>query len=65
MYPAHEVARERQHAMLAEAASERQAHRVRALGRADRRTERARRLLTRSRHQASRLRGELAAEQGS
>jgi hypothetical protein len=65
MYPAHELARERQHDMLTKAAAQRQAHRAHALDRANRRAERARRRLSLSRHQAMRLRGELAAEQGS
>jgi hypothetical protein len=51
--------------MLAEAAAERQALRVRALGRVNRRAERARRQLAQSRRTAVRLRSELAAEQGS
>jgi hypothetical protein len=65
MYPHQEVARERQHRMLSEATAERQALRLRALGRADRRAERARRQLARSRRQAMRLHSELAAEHGS
>ena len=65
MYAHNEVVRERLHSMLAEAAAERQALRVRALGRADRRAERAQRRLVRSRRAAVRLRSELAAEQGS
>jgi len=51
--------------MLASAAAERQARRVSALCRADRRAERAQRELARSWSQVLRLRGELAAEQGS
>ncbi|HEX3921873.1 MAG TPA: hypothetical protein VHY31_06285 [Streptosporangiaceae bacterium] len=51
--------------MLTNAAAQRQAYRVHALDRADRRVTRARRALSQSRHQAMRLRGELAAEQGS
>ncbi len=65
MYAHNEVVRERLHSMLAEAAAERQALRVRALGRADRRAERAQRRLVRSRRAAVRLRSELAAEQRS
>jgi hypothetical protein len=65
MYPHQELARERQHAMLAQATAERQALRLRALGRAARRAERARQQLARSHRQAMRLRSELAAEQGS
>ena len=64
MYPAHELARERQRSMLATAASQRQARRVLALDRAARRGERARRQLVRSGNETLRLRGELAAEQG-
>jgi hypothetical protein len=65
MYPAHELARERQRSMLATAASERQAKRVLALERAARRAERAQRQLVRSGNETLRLRGELAAEQSS
>ncbi len=65
MRPTCEMVRERQQALLATAAAERQALRVRALARATRRAERAQRQLTRSRREATRLRGELAAEQGS
>jgi predicted RNA methylase len=65
MYPAHELARERQRSMLAMAASERQAKRVLALERAARRAERAQRQLVRSGNETLRLRGELAAEQSS
>ena len=65
MYPAHELARERQRSMLAMAASERQAKRVVALERAARRAERAQRQLVRSGNETLRLRGELAAEQSS
>jgi hypothetical protein len=60
-----ELARQRQQAMLAQAAAERQATRIRALSRATRRAERAERRLARSWSEAMRLRGELAAEQGS
>jgi len=65
MYPAHELARERQRSMLAAATSERQAKRVLALDRAARRAERARRQLVRSGNEALRLRGELAAAEQS
>jgi hypothetical protein len=64
MYPAHELARERQRSMLATAGAQRQAQRVLALERATRRAERARRQLVRSGNETLRLRGELAAEQG-
>jgi hypothetical protein len=64
MYTPHEVVRERQRSMLSEAAAGRQALRVRALGRATRRAERAQRQLARSRRRAARLRSELTAEQG-
>ena len=60
-----ELASERYQAMLAMAAAERQAMRVRALARATRRAERAQRQLARSRHEATRLRVELAAERSS
>jgi hypothetical protein len=59
------VVRERQQTMLATAATERQALRVHALARATRRAERAQRELVRSRREAIRLRGALAAEEGS
>jgi len=65
MYLRNEVVRERQHSMLSEAAAERQALRVRALGRATRRVERAQQQLAQSRRRAVRLRSELAAERGS
>jgi hypothetical protein len=65
MYLQQEAVRERQQSMLAKAASDRQALRVRALGRTDRQAERARRQLARSRWKAVRLRSALAAEQGS
>ncbi len=65
MYPAQELAREKQRSMLTVAATERQAQRVLALGRAARRAERAQRQLVRSGNETLRLRGELAAEQGS
>jgi len=56
---------ERQQTMLATAAVERQALRVHALARATRRAERAQRQLAASRREAVRLRGALAAEEGS
>jgi len=65
MYTPHSVVRERQNSMMAEAAAERLALRVRALDRANRRAERARQQLARSRRQAVRLRRELAAEHRS
>jgi hypothetical protein len=65
MHMSTEMARERQQAMRAAAAAERQVQRVRALDRANRRAERAQRQLARSRLEATRLRVELAAEQGS
>ena len=65
MYLPHSVVRERQLSMLSQAATERQALRARALDRANRRADRAQRQLADSRRQAMRLRGELAAEQGS
>jgi hypothetical protein len=65
MKPTVEMVAERQQTMLATAATERQAVRVRALARATRRAERAQRQLARSRRKAMRLRGELAAERSS
>ena len=65
MYPAPEMVRERQQTMLATATAERQAQRVIALDRAARRTARAQRQLIHSSNETLRLRGELAAEQGS
>jgi len=59
------LVRERQQTMLATAAMERQALRVQALSRATRRADRAQRQLVRSRHEAVRLRGALAAEEVS
>jgi hypothetical protein len=59
------LVRERQQTMLATAAVERQALRVQALTRATRRAERAQRQLAASRREAVRLRGALAAEEGS
>jgi hypothetical protein len=65
MHSVQELARERQQSMLATAASQRQAQRVRGLERAARQAERARRQLVNSRNETLRLRGELAAEQGA
>jgi len=65
VYTHHEVTKERQRSMLAEAAGQRQALRARALARATRRAERAQRQLAQSRLRAGRLRSELAAERGS
>jgi uncharacterized membrane protein YccC len=65
MYPRNEAITERRQSMLAEAAAARQALRVRALGRATRRAERAQQQLAQSRRRAVRLRSELAAERGS
>ena len=65
MYLPHEVVRERQQLMLSQAAAQRQVLRARALGRANRRAERAQRQLAQSRRRAARLLSELAAEQGS
>jgi hypothetical protein len=59
------LVRERQQTMLATAAVERQALRLHALARATRRAERAQRQLAASRREAVRLRGALAAEDGS
>ena len=55
MFPMNELARERQNAMLTEAAAARQARRVRAMHWATRRAERAQRQLTRSYLEAMRL----------
>lgn len=65
MHPRHEVTKERQRSMLADAAAQRQALRLRALARATRKSERAQQQLAQSRRRAERLRSELAAEQGS
>jgi len=65
MFPAPEMVRERQQTMLATATAERQAQRVIALDRAARRAARAQRQLVHSSNETLRLRGELAAEQGS
>jgi len=55
MFPRNELVRDRQNQMLAEAAATRQARRVQALHRANRRAERAQRQLTRSYLEAMRL----------
>ena len=55
MFPRNELVRDRQDQMLTEAAVTRQARRVRALNRANRRAERAQRQLTRSYLEAMRL----------
>ena len=55
MFPRNELVRDRQNQMLAEAAATRQARRVQALHRANRRAERAQRELTRSYLEAMRL----------
>jgi hypothetical protein len=62
MYLTNEAAREHQQTMLAEATEQRQVLRVRALGRANRRAERAQRRLASARREAARLRAELSAE---
>ena len=60
MYHAHEVARERQRGLLETAQAQSYARRVRALSKAARRAERARRNLARAHCEAMRLRAELA-----
>jgi hypothetical protein len=65
MYLTGETAREHQQVMLAAATEQRQQLRARALGRATRRAERARRRLADARLAAGRLRAGLAAEQES
>jgi hypothetical protein len=55
MFPRNELVRDRQNRMLDEAAVTRQARRVQALHRANRRAERAQRQLTRSYLEAMRL----------
>jgi len=62
MYLPQETTRARQAELLTEAAAQRRALRVRALRRATRRAARAEHQLTRSRSDAARLRGEVAAE---
>jgi len=64
MYLPQEMARARQEELLATAAAQRHALRVRALGRATRRADRAEHRLTRSLREAARLRGEVVAERG-
>jgi hypothetical protein len=61
MYLTNETAQAHQQTMLAEAAEQRQALRVRALGRATRSAERAQRRLVHAQQDAVRLRAELAA----
>jgi hypothetical protein len=58
MYSSLEQARERQQAMLSQAAEQRSAHQLRKLGRARRRAERAERQLSRSWGEAARRRAE-------
>jgi hypothetical protein len=65
MYLTNETALAHQQAMLARAAEQRQALRVRALGRATRRAERAQRQLAHALQDEVRLRAELAAERSS
>jgi hypothetical protein len=55
MFPRNELVRDRQNRMLEEAVVTRQARRVQALHRANRRAERAQRQLTRSYLEAMRL----------
>jgi hypothetical protein len=65
MYLTNETAQTHQQTMLAEAAEQRRALRVRALGRATRRAERARRRLAHAQQDAMRLRAELTAVRNS
>lgn len=65
MYLTNETAREHHQAMLAQAMEQRQVLRVRALGRAARRAERAQRRLAHARQAAVKLRAELAAERNA
>ena len=65
MYHDHEVAMERQRRMQEAAQEQSQARRLRALGRASRRAERAERNLTRAHCDAMRLRAELALRSDS
>ncbi len=62
MYLTNETARKHHQAMLASALEQRQVLRVRALGRATRRAERAQRRLAHARQAATRLRAQLAVE---
>ena len=64
MYLPEQAARARQEELLATAAMRRRALRARALGKATRRADRAAHRLTRSLRDATRLRGEVVAEQG-
>jgi hypothetical protein len=61
MYSAHEQARARRQDMLDMAAEQRRRLRMRRLGRARRRVERAERQLVQGRYEASRLNAELEA----
>jgi hypothetical protein len=62
MYLTNEMARKHHQAMLASASEQRQVLRVRALGRATRRAERAQRRLAHARQAATQLRAQLAVE---
>ncbi len=62
MYHAHEVALERQRGLLETAQTHSQVRRVRALNKASRRADRARRDLARAHCEAMRLRAELALQ---
>jgi len=63
MYMTNDLARAHQQALLASATEQRLALRVRALGRATRRAQRAQSRLASARHEAFRLRAALAMEQ--
>jgi hypothetical protein len=63
MYLTDEMAREHQQRMLMSATEQRQGLRLRALGRARRRAQRARRQLVYAQQVTDRLEAELAAEQ--
>jgi hypothetical protein len=65
MYLSDEIVREHQHAMLTAATEQRQGLRLRALGRARRRAQRAKRQLAYAQLTADRLEAELIAEQES
>jgi hypothetical protein len=65
MYLSDEMVREHQHAMLTAATEQRQGLRLRALGRAKRRAQRAKRQLAYAQRTAARLEAELTAEQES
>ena len=62
MYHVHEVARERQRGMQEMAQAQSQVRRLRALSKASRRADRARRNLARAHCDAMRLRAELALQ---